>query len=141
MLEKLWIHGLTPKQQTSYRPVINFLYWLVLVSFKNDNIITFSHKATTSEDFEEINKVVLDGISDNMASLIKYGNYGYINTTGTSTMGYYVIKFVSETYTLQEDTTCEVQIISSGELVVKAQCISCMLEKPIGIGIIKISNK
>ena len=34
-------------------------------------------------------------------------------------MGYYVVKFVSEAYTLQYDTTCDGQISLSGELVVK----------------------
>ena len=35
-------------------------------------------------------------------------------------MGYYVIKFVSEAYSLQEENTCDRQIISAEELVVKA---------------------
>ena len=38
--------------------------------------------------------------------------------------------FLSETYTLQEDTTCNGQIISSGELVVKTHYLSYMQEKP-----------
>ena len=41
-------------------------------------------------------------------------------------MGYYVIKFVSEEYTLQYYTTCDGKIISDGELVVKEQYLSCM---------------
>ena len=85
-----------------------------------------SHKATTSEAFEEIHKVFLDGISDNITSLVQSGNYGAMNTTDTSTMGYCVIKFVSEAYTLQEETTCDGQIISAGELVFKSQYLSCM---------------
>ena len=72
-----------------------------------------SHKSTTSKGFEEINQVILYGISDNMSSLVQYGKYGSMNTTNTSTMGYYVIKFVSDAYTLQYDTTCEGQLISS----------------------------
>ena len=88
--------------------------------FRNWNIITLSHKATTSEDFEDINRVVLDGISENIASLVKYGNYGVINTTDTTTMGYYVINFIPEAYTMQYDTICDGQIISSDELFVKA---------------------
>ena len=43
-------------------------------------------------------------------------------------MVYYVIKFVSEEYTLQYDTTCNRKIISDGELVVKAHYIRCMQE-------------
>ena len=49
-----------------------------------------------------------------MASLVQYGKYGAIKTTDTSRMGYYIIKFVSEAYTLQEDTTHDRQIISAG---------------------------
>ena len=83
----------------------NFPYWPGKGSFKNCNIITLSHKSTISEDFEETNQVFLGGISNNMASLVQYGRYGAINTTYTTTIGYYVIKLVLEDYTLQEDTT------------------------------------
>ena len=76
-----------------------------------------------------------------MASLVQYGRYGTTNTTDTSTMGYYVITFVSEAYTLQEDTACNGQIISSGEIVFKAQYLSYIQEKPIVIVSRKISNK
>ena len=62
--------------------------------FNNWNIIKLSHKATTSEAFEDIYQVSLDGISDNMASLVQPGKYGATDTTDTPKMGYYVIKFV-----------------------------------------------
>ena len=81
MLYKPWIRGLTPKQQPRYRYVTYWSYCPVLGSFNNWNIITFSHKSTTSEDFEEFHQVVLYSISDNMASLVQYGKYGGINTT------------------------------------------------------------
>ena len=42
-----------------------------------------------------------------MASLIQSGNYGSINTKDSATMGYYVIEFVSEYYTLHKETTCD----------------------------------
>ena len=95
---------MTPKQQLRYQPVTDLSYWPILGSFNNWNIITFPHKATTSQAFEEINQVVLYGISDNMASLVQYSKYGAINTIETTKMGYYVIKTVSEAYNLQEDT-------------------------------------
>ena len=41
-------------------------------------------------------------------------------------MGYYMIKFVSEAYTLQYYTTYDEQISSYGEIVVKAQYIICI---------------
>ena len=63
-----------------------------------------------------------------MSSLSQYGKYGTTNTTDTSTMGYYAIKFVSEAYNLKYDTTCDGKIISAGEIVVKAQYLICMQE-------------
>ena len=93
MLDKSWIRGLTPQQQPRYQPVIYCTYWKVLGYFNNWNIMTLSYKATTSKDFEEIYQVVLDGISDNMASLVHSGKYVTMNTIDTSTIGYHVIKF------------------------------------------------
>ena len=52
-----------------------------------------------------------------MASLVKYDKYGDINTADTTTNGYSVIKFISEAYTLQHNTTIDGNIITVGELV------------------------
>ena len=49
-----------------------------------------------SEAFEEIHQVILDGIIDNMVSLVQYDNCGAINRIYYTTMGYYVMTFVSE---------------------------------------------
>ena len=91
----------------------------MLGSFNNCNSITLSHKDTTIEAFEEVQRVVLDGINENMASLVQPGKYGTMNMTDTTTMGYYVIKFVFIVHTIQEDTICDVKISADGELVVK----------------------
>ena len=56
-----------------------------------------------------------------MASLVESGTYGAINTTHKSTNGFYAIMFTSGEYTLQENTTIDGKIITTGELVVKAQ--------------------
>ena len=56
-----------------------------------------------------------------MVSLVLSDNHGTINTAGTTTNGFYVIKFISEAYTLENNTTIEGQTIYVGELVVKAQ--------------------
>ena len=54
-----------------------------------------------------------------MASLVQLGVYGAINTAYNTSNGFYIIKFVSEAYTLQSNTTIDGQVISAGELVVK----------------------
>ena len=40
----------------------------------------------TSEAFEDIYHIAIDGISYNMVSLVQYGNYGSMNTTYSTTM-------------------------------------------------------
>ena len=74
----------------------------MLGSFNNWNTIQLSHKAASSENIDKTNQVVLDRISDNMDTLAQTGKYGAINTKDTTTMGYYVIKLISEAYTSQE---------------------------------------
>ena len=55
-----------------------------------------SQKSTLSDTFYEIHQVFLDGIINNMASLVESGKYGAINTTYTSTNGFNVIMLQSE---------------------------------------------
>ena len=73
-----------------------------------------SQKSTSSNVFDEIQQVVLDEISDNMASLVESGNYGAIITTDTSTNVFYAIMFTSESYTIQYNTTIDGKIITAG---------------------------
>ena len=61
-----------------------------------------------------------------MSSLVESGTYGAINTTDTSTNGFYAIMFTSGAYKLQENTTIGRQIITAGELVAKAQYLCYM---------------
>ena len=75
----------------------------------------------TFEAFDEIHKVVLDGIIENTSSLYQSGMCDAINTDDTTTNGLYVIQFLSEAYTLQNNTTIDGQVISAGELVVNEQ--------------------
>ena len=78
-----------------------------------------SQKSTRYDAFDEIHQVVLDGISDNMALLVKTAEHGAINTTDTTTNKVYVIIFTPEAYTLHDNTTTYGKIITVGELVAK----------------------
>ena len=78
--------------------------------------------------FDDIHKVVLDGINENMASLVQAGMYGDNNIDDSTSNGFYVIQFLSEAYTLQNNTTIYVQVIYSGELIVKAKYLCSMHE-------------
>ena len=66
MLEKPWISGIPSEKQERYQPVTKCTYWTVLGAFNNWNIIELSSKSTSTETFDEIHQVVLDGISDIM---------------------------------------------------------------------------
>ena len=65
MLYKPWVTGLLQNQQLHYQYVNDCTYWPVIGSFNNYNIITLSHKSTTSESIEEIHQVEIEGINNN----------------------------------------------------------------------------
>ena len=73
----------------------------MLGSFNNCNTIQFTNKTTLSEYFDAVHKVVLDGISENISSLVQLVKYGAINAADPTKMLYYVIKYLYEPYTLQ----------------------------------------
>ena len=73
-----------------------------------------------------MHQVVIDRISDNMASLVQPGMYGAINKDDTTTNRFSVIQFILVEYTLQNKTQIYGQIISAIELVVKAKYLCSM---------------
>ena len=65
MFDNTWAYGVEPTQHPYYQPVVECTYWTVLGSLNTLNTIQFTNKKTSSEEFDEVNKVVLDGISYN----------------------------------------------------------------------------
>ena len=126
MLDKPWIYGISSGKKERYKPVTNCTYWPVLGSFNNWNIIQLLKKSNPYNSFYEIHQVVLYGISKNVASFVQSLKYISVKTTYTATNIFYVIMFTSEAYILQYNTTIYGQIITSGELVVKAQYLCSM---------------
>ena len=63
-----------------------------------------------------------------MASLFQSGEHSVINTADTTKYLFYVIQFISEAYTIQNNTEVYRQIIYAVELVVKAQYLFSMQE-------------
>ena len=79
MLDKPWISGIPSQKQAHYQPFHYCTYWPVLVSYNNWNIIELTPKSTPFDVFDEIYKVVIDRISENMNSLVQSGMCGDIN--------------------------------------------------------------
>ena len=92
----------------------------MLGSFNNWNIIQFTNKTTTDEDFDAVHKVVLDRINEKMSALAQKEKYGAINTADPIKMGYYGVKFLSEPYKLQDVKTVDKNLIKEVELIVKS---------------------
>ena len=67
----------------------------MLVTLNNCNITNFTNKTTPSEDLDDFYKVLLDGIIDNIESLVQYGNYYDINMANITTIIYYVGTYLS----------------------------------------------
>ena len=89
-------------------------------------MIQFENKVIYNEYIDKIHQVLINCISANISAFFRIGQYVAINTTDTTTMGYYVIKIFQEFYILQEDITCDRKIITSTELVVKAKYMHSM---------------
>ena len=84
---------------------------------------------TSGEQFYVGHKVVLDDISENMAPLVQLGKYDAINTEYPTTMVCYVIKYLSEPYTLQEDQAIYGKLSKESELVAKVEYFSILNKK------------
>ena len=69
-LDKPCISGISSDKQERYKPVTKCTYWPVLWAFNNWDIIHLSQKSNSSDTIYEIHQIVLDGISDNMASFV-----------------------------------------------------------------------
>ena len=100
MLDNTWDPGVAHVQKICYQPVVDWTYWSVFVYFNNCDTIQFTNKSISSEDFDGVNKIVLDGFSANMAQLVHMGTYGDINTADTTTTGYYVVNYFSDSIIL-----------------------------------------
>ena len=71
----------------------------MLFTFNNCNIIQLTNKDKSNEEFDDIHKVFLDDVSYNMTSLAHTGKYGAINKAYSTTMIYYVVKYMDEYFT------------------------------------------
>ena len=101
MLDNPWGPGVSHIKQARCQPVLDCIYRLVFSTFNNRNTIQLTNKTTSSDNFDDICKVFLDVISDNAESLVLYRNNCDINTYNTTKMRYYIVKYMSDAFTLQ----------------------------------------
>ena len=61
-----------------------------------------------------------------MSALAHNGKYGVINTSDSIIMVYYVVKFLSEPYMLQDDKKVDKQFRKEGEIIAKSGYLCIM---------------
>ena len=93
------------------------------------NIIQFTNKTKSCEDFDDGNKVVLHDTSTNIVSLVRTGKYGAINEADTTIICYYVVKYLTDNFKLQEDITINGQASKAVKLLVISEQHCIMKEK------------
>ena len=64
-----------------------------------------------------------------MASLVQSDIHSDINTEEPTTIGYYIVKYVSSTFILQDDITSGRQGSNAAKLDVQTECLIIMKEK------------
>eukprot|EP00957_Ditylum_brightwellii_P112893 8608077-Ditylum_brightwellii.AAC.1 len=79
---------------------------------------------TDEESFEEVHKILVQSIGNNMAELIEIDYYGAVNTSDSRADGSYVVKFVESPHTLQEEVEVNDTVIETGSLVCAAHYMS-----------------
>ena len=87
MLDKPRGCGFDPTKKTCCQPVVDCTYWPLLGSSIAGTLFNLQIKQY-HKDFDEVHNLVLDGISENMSSLLQVGKYGAIDAVYPTTMGY-----------------------------------------------------
>ena len=80
---------------------------------------TIKRRNNETEDIEDLQKMVIDGIAETMGTMIEIGNYGAVIADDID-CPYYICQFLSFQYSLQESTIVDGQMLHAGELVCDA---------------------
>jgi hypothetical protein len=124
-LKRKWLPGVEPSKQPRYQNVSNCKYASVLGDYNQWIIMPFLlGKDSTEGDLEEIHHTILTSIASNIAATVAESSYGAVNTEDPQTDGFYIVKFISSPYTLQNDVEVNGDRISSGTLVCDAEYLS-----------------
>jgi hypothetical protein len=112
-LEKPWVPGVEPEKQPMFASSVHCIYWPLFKQAAGEpglndwKILKLEKKKGSDEDETEVYAEVLAGVETMMAEQIKTKNedggpvYGAFATEDVD--GFYVIKFTSAAYTLQDD--------------------------------------
>jgi hypothetical protein len=124
-LKKPWRPGTPAKEQERYEQNRNCQWWSIFEGENDWNIIKcVPGKEANPEQIEETQDVVLEGLATMMAETVEVGGNGAFLADDDRYDGYYIVRWTSSPYTLQEDLLLEEFVppirIEAGELVCDA---------------------
>ena len=115
-LKKPWDPKISdPAEQERYKQNRSCKLWPIFEGINDWRLATVQEtSATDPEDLEDLYAEVLSDAAAQMEEAVEVGNYGAQGVDGDE---YYLVRFDSTPYTLQEDTTSHNQHIAAGERV------------------------
>ena len=79
------------------------LYYRNFKGYNNWRVVNLITTNIATEDEEKIYNTILHGIEARMNERILIGTFGAMRTDDEATQGYYLVKWITEPYTIQED--------------------------------------
>ena len=119
-LKKPWMPGVEKRGQPRYAENKECSLWR---SYEGANNWEIFHLTPKTEDdrvgARQSNVRVLDAIEARISLMMCMDDVGAVGMTDEAAMGYYLVKWLSEPYTLQADTEEMAGMISAGTMVVE----------------------
>jgi hypothetical protein len=116
-----WVPGIDRSKQTRYAQNLGCSLW---PSYEGANDWKICRLVPKSDDDEKAAKdsfrCVLNAFEARISLIVREGDIGVVGTEDEAAMGYYLVKWLSEPYTLQEETEGMSEMIGVGVLVMDA---------------------
>ena len=108
-MDEPWKPGVAAEEQPRYASSTGCLRWKIFVlegqpGINDWKIIDIGPKKVSDpKEEEEAHAQLLEGVMEMMAETVKANQYGAFSTEDEDADGYYIVKWTSDPYTLQED--------------------------------------
>ena len=103
LLETPWNKELNDQLQPRYGINERCLYYRNFKGYNNWRVTNLATKSIATENEEAIYEIMLHGIEARMNERILIENFGAMRTDDEATQGYYLVKWITKPYTVQED--------------------------------------
>jgi len=108
-MDEPWKPGVAAEEQPRYASSTGCVRWKIFVlegqpGINDWKIIDIGPKKVSDpKEEEEAHAQLLEGVMEMMAETVKANQYGAFSTEDEDADGYYIVKWTSDPYTLQED--------------------------------------